>query len=226
MIIACLHTADSNIPIFDAARPAEVTLRHEVRADLLAAVGERLSLGVTARTQSALRQLAEDADAVLLTCSTLGPAAEGVEVAVPVLRVDQALAREACAGGGRVAVICAAPSTLGPTRDIFEWEAQRAGAEVRIVLVDGAWATFLSGDLDGYVHAIAGAANLAAADVVALARILPRGGATTRAIRWRNSEWFWRLRFSQRPRLRRRTSRSPSPNFPRFRRRSFATPSC
>ena len=36
--------------------------------------------------------------------------------------------------------------------------------------MDGAWATFLSGDLDGYVHAIAGAANLAAADVVALAQ--------------------------------------------------------
>lgn len=170
MIIACLHTADSNIPIFDAACPADVTLRHEVRADLLEAAADGLSLGVVAKTQSQLRQMAEGADAVLLTCSTLGSAAEGVEVGVPVLRVDQALARQACGDGGVVAAICAAPSTLGPTRDIFEWEARRTGADVRIVLVDSAWEIFLSGDLDGYVQAIAGAANLAAADVVALAQ--------------------------------------------------------
>jgi len=170
MIIACLHTADSNISVFDAARPPGVDLRHEVRPDLLEAAASGLSLGVAAKTQSTLRRLAEDADAVLLTCSTLGPAAEGVETRVPVLRVDAALATEACAGGGKVAVICAAPSTLKPTRKLFEAAAARTGADVRIILVDKAWDAFLSGDLEGYLHAVAGAADLGPADVVALAQ--------------------------------------------------------
>ena len=35
--VACLHTADSNIAIFDAAaRGLDVSLRHVVRSDLLA----------------------------------------------------------------------------------------------------------------------------------------------------------------------------------------------
>ena len=41
MKIACLHTADSNVAIFEAARPEGVCLSHVVRPDLLAAAGRR-----------------------------------------------------------------------------------------------------------------------------------------------------------------------------------------
>ena len=80
--ITCLHTAQSNNAVFDAALAAAgltgVTLRHEVRADLLAAAERAggLTRQIEQRTAEALRGLSDGADVVLLTCSTLGPAAE------------------------------------------------------------------------------------------------------------------------------------------------------
>ncbi len=37
-LVACLHTAASNISLFDAACPAGATLRHSARPELLAEV--------------------------------------------------------------------------------------------------------------------------------------------------------------------------------------------
>ncbi len=74
MRIACLHTAESNVAVFEAARPDGVRLSHAVRPDLLAAAeAEGLTAAIAAATVEALGAL--DGDAVLLTCSTLGPAA-------------------------------------------------------------------------------------------------------------------------------------------------------
>lgn len=86
MRIACLHTAASNAAVFDAACPAGVRLTHAVRPDLLAAAEAAggLTPEIAAATAEALRGL--EGDAVLLTCSTLGPAAGGA------LRADAALA--------------------------------------------------------------------------------------------------------------------------------------
>lgn len=43
MIVACLHTAESNVAVFEAARPEAVTLSHAVRTDLLAAAERALA---------------------------------------------------------------------------------------------------------------------------------------------------------------------------------------
>ena len=76
MRIACLHTAECNVAIFEAARPDGVSLRHAVRPDLLAAAeADGLTPDIAAATAEALAALRDGADAVLLTCSTLGPAA-------------------------------------------------------------------------------------------------------------------------------------------------------
>ncbi|HUN50891.1 MAG TPA: hypothetical protein VMU42_07235, partial [Candidatus Sulfotelmatobacter sp.] len=75
MAIACLHTAESNVAVFDAAAAAlGANLTHLVRADLLQAAEAAggMTPAVAARTAALLHRLAEDADAVLLTCSTLG----------------------------------------------------------------------------------------------------------------------------------------------------------
>ncbi len=51
MRIACLHTAESNVAIFEAARPDGVRLRHAVRPDLLAAAeAEGLTPEIAAAT--------------------------------------------------------------------------------------------------------------------------------------------------------------------------------
>lgn len=168
--IACLHTVESNVAVFDTAARTTglpgLELRHEVRADLLAAAEREGSLtaGIAAQTAQALRSLCGEADAVLLTCSTLGPAVEDVveDAPVPVMRVDAALAAEAVKGGGRVVVLCAVETTVEPTRRLFETAARATGAEVVVQLVPGAWEAFRAGDRDAYLTMIAHAASEAA----------------------------------------------------------------
>ena len=166
--VACLHTAGSNIAIFEAAatRLGGVRLSHAVRADLLAAAecAGALTSDVAGQTVSALLDLCADADAVLLTCSTLGPAVNGIEGAVPVLRVDAALARAAACSAGTLVVLCAAPTTLLPTRALFEAAACDSGTRIDVRLVPGAWALFRDGQQSAYLRAIAGAAQAALRD--------------------------------------------------------------
>ncbi|MCZ8311891.1 MAG: aspartate/glutamate racemase family protein [Magnetospirillum sp.] len=164
--IACLHTAESNVAVFDAAlRTAGlsgVNLRHALRADLLAAAEQegRLTTEIAAQAVAALTDLCAGADAVLLTCSTLGPVAEAAaaNAAIPILRVDAALAAEAVKGGGKIVVLCAVETTVEPTKRLFEAAAQATGAEVRVQLVPGAWAAFKAGQQDRYLAMVARAA--------------------------------------------------------------------
>ncbi|TKJ77698.1 Asp/Glu racemase [Pseudomonas sp. CFBP13509] len=170
MRIACLHTAASNISVFETAAKAlgigADVLRHEVRADLLAAAENagHLSAEICASTASALLALAEQADAVVLTCSTLGPAVEGISSSVPILRTDEALAASAVQAGGKIAVLCAVETTLEPTARLFHKAALQSNAVVEVRLVPGAWRLFKTGDNDGYLATIAKAADAAYRD--------------------------------------------------------------
>lgn len=189
MRIACLHSAGSNRDVFDAALAElgrrDVSLLHVVREDLLVAAERAGALtdAVAGETAAALRALAGEADAVLLTCSTLGPSVGLVEgAATPVLRVDQALARNAVRSGGHVVALCAVATTLEPTREIFEAAIAATGLPTRLELrlVEGAWDLFRSGDRAGYLERIAAAADLAFPDgaaAVALAQASMAGAA-------------------------------------------------
>ncbi len=182
-MIACLHTVESLIPVFDAeAGKLGVTLRHRLRDDLLrdAERAGGLTDDIAVRTAAELENLANGAEAVLLTCSTLGPSAARARAAVPVLRVGEALAEEAVRGGGRVVVLCAVETTIAPSRALFERHAARTGASVAVQLAPGAWAAFRAGDAARYAELIAAAADAAfsdGADVVALAQASMAGAA-------------------------------------------------
>ncbi|MFH5924190.1 aspartate/glutamate racemase family protein [Roseomonas xinghualingensis] len=191
--IACLHTAESNVPIFEAALRdsglTDVELRHAVRAELLTRAEHSggLTPEVTARTIEALHALCEGADAVLLTCSTLGPATEAVDdtASCPILRVDAALAQAAVREGGRIVVLCTAETTIISTRLLFEDAARRSGATVTIRLVPGAWEAFRAGEPKRYLSLIAKAAETAAhggATRVVLAQASMAGAAQLAAI--------------------------------------------
>lgn len=181
-LIACLHTADTNVPLFERAAAAlglaPGSLTHRVRPDLLAdaerANGSALPDAVADQTQAALVALSRDADAVLLTCSTLGPSVDALAThAKPIVRADAALARACAQTDGRVIVLCAAPTTVEPTRRLFEKEAHATGARIEIRLVPDAWTRFRSGDVKGYRAMLAQAADAAYAqgfDVVAFAQ--------------------------------------------------------
>lgn len=162
MIIACLHTADSNIPIFEAACPEGVKLTHRVRPDLLAR-----AIAAGGATEEVLAETAEElgaltGDAILLTCSSIGAAAPRSGA----LRVDTALAKAAAAAGGTVEVFVTTPSTIQPTGDLFRQE----GVEPKVTLIDGALTAFQENRLDDYLNLIAAAADRSTADVVALAQ--------------------------------------------------------
>ncbi len=95
--IALLHTAESNVAVFetscaDLGFGTDVVLHHEVRPDLLADAEKAggLTPEIAKRTQEALLAMRDGADAVVLTCSTLGPSVGGVvrgAKTVPMLRV-------------------------------------------------------------------------------------------------------------------------------------------
>lgn len=186
--ISCLHTAETNIVIFEAARRQlrldEVVLRHRVRADLLAAAEEPGAAiePILQRTATELGILAGATDAVLLACSTIGAAAAIAQAAtpVPILRVDQALAEAAVKNGGNVIVLCTAGTTIAPTRALFERAARATGAEVEVRLVPGAWERFRAGDQDAYLAMIAQAADSAFGEggsTIALAQASMAGAA-------------------------------------------------
>ncbi len=187
--IACLHTVESNIAVFEAAsRGLDVVLSHHVRADLLSRseVAGGLTAEIVDEAAAVLRGLAGEADAVLLTCSTVGPAAEqaAVGAGVPILRVDGALASRAVAaaaqGSKRVIALCAVQTTIEPTRKLFERAAEGTGVAIEMRIAPGAWDAFKSGDTAGYHLLVAAAADAlyaGGADVIALAQASMAGGA-------------------------------------------------
>ncbi|MFJ2770309.1 arylsulfatase [Streptomyces sp. NPDC087300] len=176
--LGLLHTSPAHVPVFDALRDAHrpaLELRHYVDESLLERARQEGPDAVAADVRAALeRAVADGAGAVLCTCSTIGGVAEEVgEGGVPVLRVDRPMAAEAVAAGPRIVVLATVESTLGPTVELVEEEARRAGraAEVRPVLVAGAWELFGAGDTDGYVHSVAAAvAEVRDADAIVLAQ--------------------------------------------------------
>lgn len=188
MKIACLHTAESNIPIYeDAARELGLpagALHHHVRADLLL-TAERLgglTTDITAETADVLLRLAQEADVVVLNCSTLGPAASlaGGQSPVPVIRADGVLAETAVKAGGKVVVLCTVGTTIDPTTRLFEDAAKATGAEIDVRLIEGAWALFRAGEQDAYLASIAvavGAAHREGAKTVAFAQASMTGAA-------------------------------------------------
>jgi hypothetical protein len=163
--IACLHTAESNIAVYEAAAKAlglpDGMLRHHVRADLLLAAEKvgRPTDEISAETAALLWHLAEDADAVVLNCSTLGPAASKIAAGAgaPIIQADAVLAEQAVKAGGKVIVLCTVETTIAPTTALFEAAAKATGAEIEVRLVPGAWTHFRAGDLSAYVAAIADA---------------------------------------------------------------------
>ncbi|WP_375450241.1 aspartate/glutamate racemase family protein [uncultured Devosia sp.] len=165
MKIACLHTLASNIAVFEAACPPGVKLSHVVRDDLLLEA-ERAG-GVTheieARAAAELHRLGRNADAVLLTCSTIGSAVDlaASDAPVPVLRADASLAQASVAQGGEVVVLCAVETTVEPSRKLFLAAAERAhnGATIEVRVVPGAWAAFRRGDISQYHKIVAGFAD-------------------------------------------------------------------
>lgn len=179
--VGFLHTSPVHVPTFRdllAGLDPGAEEVHVVDEQLLADARTRgVDADVEANLHRRLRELADQRpDVIVCTCSTLAGHAEQLSprLPVPVLRIDRPMAGDAVAAGGRVAVVAAVESTLGPTRQLLEECAAAAGTGARILGAPclDAWAAFEAGDHAGYldrvVHHVRGVAT--SADVVVLAQ--------------------------------------------------------
>jgi Asp/Glu/hydantoin racemase len=89
-------------------------------------------------------------DIIVVTCSSIGPAAELAAqlVDVPVMRVDAPMAALAVKAGSHIGVIATLASTLAPTADLIRAEAKKQAkqAVVTTTLCEGAFQAVISGD--------------------------------------------------------------------------------
>lgn len=112
-------------------------------------------------------------DAILVTCSSLGKAAEiGRELVEPlVVRVDEPMAARAIKIGKRMGVIATLPSTLNPTVDLIRKQGTES-LEVMTKLCEGAFDAVISGDVAAHDKIVAeGILELAGrVDVIVLAQ--------------------------------------------------------
>ena len=169
MRIACLHTAASNIEIFERAATGlqlkAGQLSHAVHSELLDEAEQHggITQAVETKTLQIVNALITQADAVLITCSTLGSIADNARTLFtkPVLRTDRALAEQALQTGQSVTVLCTALTTMQPTTALFRQVFAEAQVAPDIRLIDGAWDLFRAGEIKAYERAIADAANAA-----------------------------------------------------------------
>jgi hypothetical protein len=123
----------------------------------------------------AAQALAGEPAAVVLTCSSVGPAADGTAVQ----RIDRAMADRAVAMGPKIGVAATVPTTLGATSDLIRRAAaERApGAvgrpvELRAELAEGAFQALREGRGDEHDRLVRAALERLAgwADVIVLAQ--------------------------------------------------------
>lgn len=177
--VAFLHTADVHVATFRRllreVAPGAMDV-HLVDAELLSdARRDGVDAGIEARVLARLRELnVREPDAIVCTCSTLSGSAERLaqEIETPVVRIDRPMAESAVANGGRVALVVAVASTLGPTRQLFEECAANAGSTATLIEAPclDAWELFEAGDHAGYLDRVAQHVRALDVDVVVLAQ--------------------------------------------------------
>ena len=160
MRIAFLHTADVHVATFDKILEdidPEIQLDHRVDPSLLDRARQDGIEAVRADVSSLLHDLSS-ADAVLCTCSTLGPLADDVaRSAEHVVRIDRPLMEQACLDGSKILVAICLESTRVATLNLLNDCATHLGKEIQpvVVVCSDAWAFFEAGDTEAYASSIA-----------------------------------------------------------------------
>ncbi len=179
--VALVHATDLAVEPINSAfaeiyPEAELSniLDDSLLGDLAAANGE-VTEPLLARLANLVRYgQSAGADAVLLTCSSFGPAAAGFQdlVEVPFLRADDALVDEALARGRRIGVVATVPSALVTAEQALQNAAHGRAITVQGRLCEPAFAALKAGDKDRADRLVAEAASELArdCDVVMLAQ--------------------------------------------------------
>ena len=101
-------------------------------------------------TLYAMAAEAMGADLILNSCSTVGEVADifSQVVSVPVLKIDDPMAREAARLGEDIALIATLPTTLGPSRRAIERHGKEIERNIKVTeyLDQPAWEALAAGD--------------------------------------------------------------------------------
>jgi Asp/Glu/hydantoin racemase len=181
--IACIHTSPAALgPVAQYYRvnAPELEITNLLDDGLLRWFAADRPDAVEARLAEMLRAAREwyGVEAALLTCSSISrPVLESVRAnaGIPVMKIDEPMARTAIAAGQRVGVAVTFASTLEPTSRLLRDAAAEVGKEIVLVprVVDGAYDALLGGDPARHDALLAaGVEELAAVgvDVVVLAQ--------------------------------------------------------
>ncbi len=154
--LALIHTVATVIPAFGELCDellSDTKIVDLVDESILLDVIERggLDADINRRVAALVIQAeAGGADVVMLTCSSISPCADIAAplVSVPLLKVDEPMARAAVRDGGTIGVAATLPTTLNPTVSLLKARAAKARKRVRIRphLCAGAFEALVSGD--------------------------------------------------------------------------------
>ncbi|NBK22264.1 MAG: Asp/Glu racemase, partial [Spirochaetia bacterium] len=90
-------------------------------------------------------------DLIVVTCSTLTPTVQLIRpfVGVPVVAIDDAMSEEAVKIGGKIKVVATAMSTIQPTINKLQQEADKAGVSITVDAQDHevAYTAMRAGDM-------------------------------------------------------------------------------
>ena len=160
--IALLHTANVHVETFTkllAEIDPAVEQRHAVQADWLSEARESgLTDKLRRKVEALLLDQAASADAVLCSCSTLGPVVDEVAAhGCKVLRVDRPLMQRAAEHDGTIVVALCLESTLTPSLALLRDAFAERGKDLRhqVVLCKEEWALFEAGRADAFGLGIA-----------------------------------------------------------------------
>ena len=153
--LGLIHTSATLVPVFEqlcAELIPDMTVFNIADDSLIKDVISHGSL-----TDSVSKRLANHiqsaemagADLIMVTCSSIGEAAEQHRslVQVPVIRVDQAMADHAVGLANKIGVVATLPTTLGPTAAMIERTAVAANKQIDVIskLCQGAFEALMRG---------------------------------------------------------------------------------
>jgi Asp/Glu/hydantoin racemase len=194
--LAFLHTSHVLIPMFSQLAkehlPGIETFHMTDESLIRNTIASGELTKNTVRRVAAMIGLAHEggADAVMVTCSSIGKATALArsQYDFPILRIDEALAEKAIGLGGRIGVAATLRTTLNPTLELLRETAARAGREVELApsLAEGALEAVLAGDTARHDELLLAALTdlmrrvdvvvLAQASMARVAILLPPGG--------------------------------------------------
>jgi len=196
--LTLIHTSGMMIPVFGdlcSELLPKVEVVHMVDESLLKDIIRDNGLSKPTARRVVGHILSADqagTDFIMVTCSSIGPAADlGRQlVDVPVMRVDEPMATLAVQKGPRIGVVATLASTLTPTADLIRVKAAAQARDVRVTprLCEGAFQAVLSGDAATHDRIVASGIQglIPQADVIVLAqasmarvvKTLPEGSVT------------------------------------------------